>query len=144
MTDVARFFHAACVRCALTALLLCPAASARLFVSPAQTSARPQAAGVSDAAGRPLAIEDYYAIKSVGNPAISPDGHWVAFTVGTRVEDTNGNTSEVWLVAADGSSPARRVSPENADASSPQWADDNHLRFSSGGRAYLLDPGAPD
>ena len=48
--------------------------------------------------GRALAIEDYYRVKTVGNPDLSPDGKWVAFTVSTRVEATNDNTSEVWLV----------------------------------------------
>ncbi|HEY4129227.1 MAG TPA: hypothetical protein VGM50_01320, partial [Gemmatimonadaceae bacterium] len=43
------------------------------------------------AQGRPLAIEDYYRIKTVGGPAISPDTRWVAFTVTTRVEATNGS-----------------------------------------------------
>ena len=51
--------------------------------------------------GRPLAIEDYYRVKTVGNPDISPDGKWVAFTVSTRVEATNDNASEVWLVPSD-------------------------------------------
>jgi len=64
--------------------------------------------------------------------------------VGTRIEETNGNTSEVWLVAADGSSPERRVSAEGADASAVRWTDDNRLRFSAGGRMVTVDPGAPD
>ena len=59
--------------------------------------------------GRALAIEDWYRVKTVGSPEISPDGRWVAFTVGTRVEETNGETSEVWAVATDGSTPARRA-----------------------------------
>ena len=66
--------------------------------------------------GRPLAIEDYYRVKTVGNPELSPDGKWVAFTVSTRVEATNDNTSEVWLVPSDGSAPARRVSADGANA----------------------------
>ena len=33
---------------------------------------------------RALTIEDYYKIKSVGDPQISPDGKWVAFTLTTR------------------------------------------------------------
>ena len=61
--------------------------------------------------GRPLAIEDFYRIKTVGAPALSPDGAWVAFTVITRVEATNTETGEVWLVPSDGSRPAARVSP---------------------------------
>ena len=43
--------------------------------------------------GRPLAIEDYYRVKTIGNPVMSPDGKWVAFTVTSRVEATNDNTS---------------------------------------------------
>src|SRR4030095_14603602 len=65
-------------------------------------------------AGRALAIEDYYRVKTVGAPEISPDGKSVAFAVSTRIEATNGSTSEVWLVPADGSAPAHRVSPEGA------------------------------
>src|SRR5262245_64243448 len=69
--------------------------------------------------GRPLSIEDYYRVKTVGSPDLSPDGKWVAFTVSTRVEATNDNTSEVWLVPSDASSPARRVSADGANALSP-------------------------
>src|ERR1035437_8629576 len=65
---------------------------------------------LSQARGRPLAIEDYYLMKNVGSPALSPDGRWVVFDVTTRVEATNGTDSEVWLVPTDGSTAARRVS----------------------------------
>ena len=61
------------------------------------------ASAASQSAARRLAIEDYYRVKTVGNPELSPDGKWVAFTVATRVEATNDNASEVWLVPADGS-----------------------------------------
>ena len=30
---------------------------------------------------RPLTVDDYFAIKSVGAPVLSPDGAWVAYTV---------------------------------------------------------------
>ena len=91
------------------------------------------------AQGRPLAIEDYYRIKTVSAPELSPTGLWVAFTVSTRVEETNGNQSEVWIVAADGSAPARRVSDVGANATGPEWIDDSKLRFSSAGRSLVLD-----
>jgi len=92
---------------------------------------------------RPLAIEDYYRVRTVGNSDLSPDGKWVAFTVSTRVEATNDNTSEVWLVASDGSAPARRVSADGANAAAPTWLDDGRLRFSTGGRAFALQPATP-
>jgi dipeptidyl aminopeptidase/acylaminoacyl peptidase len=93
------------------------------------------AAVVSQSAttGRALAIEDYYRVKTIGGPVMSPDGKSVAFTVSTRVEATNGTTSEVWVVPSDGSTPANRVSPEGANASGPSWTTDNQLRFSVAG-----------
>ena len=30
---------------------------------------------------RPIAIDDYFKLKSVRNPQISPDGEWVAYTL---------------------------------------------------------------
>src|ERR1051326_5185419 len=83
-----------------------------LSVAPAQTS------------GRPLAIEDYYRVKTVGAPELSPDGKWVAYTVSTRVEATNGNTTEVWVAAFDGSTPPAQVGAPGDDATGPAWLDD--------------------
>ena len=48
--------------------------------------------------GRALAIEDYYRIKSVGDPQISPNGRWVAYTVSTRVEEDNTNAIDTYVV----------------------------------------------
>src|SRR5689334_20874076 len=69
------------LRSALVALALIPALAAR-----------------QGPAKRPLAIEDYYRIKTIGGVTISPDGKWVAFNVSTRLEDTNGNFAEAWVV----------------------------------------------
>ena len=33
---------------------------------------------------RPLAVDDYFAIQSVGSPIVSPDGAWVVYTVSTK------------------------------------------------------------
>src|SRR5438874_6153147 len=80
-------------------------------------------------AKRPLSIEDYYRVKTVGAPEMSPDGKRIAFMVTTRVEATNGSTSEVWMVPADGSEPAHRVTPEGQNATGLQWGSDGQLRF---------------
>src|ERR1044071_3199966 len=94
-------------------------------------------------AGRPLAIEDYYRVKTVSAPAMSPDGRWVAFTVSTRTEATNADSAEVWLVPADGSAAARRVSPPGKNASNPRWSADGRLTYQS---QYLMSlrPEQPD
>src|ERR1051325_3346338 len=97
------------------------------------------AAPLAAQTGRALSIEDYYRMRTVGNPSFSPDAKWVSFTVTTRVEENNGSTSEVWVVPADASAPARRLSGDGNDTN-PQWTDDGRLRFSLGGRSLVMNP----
>ena len=92
---------------------------------------------------RPLQLDDYYRIREVGNPELSPDGRWVAFTIGTRIEATNGTDREVWIVPTDASSPARRISSASENATSPSWDDDGRLKYVVGRRQLVLDPAAP-
>ena len=94
--------------------------------------------------GRALAIEDYYRVKTLGSPQMSPDGRWVAYTVSTRIEPTNGNVSEVWIAAFDGTTPPRQAGVVGEDATAPRWSGDNRLRFSSGGRTLVVLPAIPD
>jgi len=94
--------------------------------------------------GRALTIEDYYRVLEVGAPQMSPDARWVAYTVSRRIEATNGNSTEVWVVPASGDNAARRVSMTGTHATSPQWAQDGRLRFTASGRFWLVDPGARD
>ena len=95
-------------------------------------------------ARRALAIEDFYRLKTVGAPELAPDGKWVAYAVSTRVEETNGTTSEVWLVAAERGGAARRVSAAGVNATAPSWGDDGSLRFIAGGRSLRVNPTQPD
>src|SRR5215216_3511670 len=92
---------------------------------------------------RPLAIEDFYRVKTAAAPSLSPDARWVSFIVGSRIEESNGTQSEVWLVPSDASVAARKVSG-SANATAPRWADDGRLQFSSSGRTVTIDPNAPE
>jgi dipeptidyl aminopeptidase/acylaminoacyl peptidase len=96
-------------------------------------------------AKRPLAIEDYYKIKSIGGVTLSPDGKYVGFTVSTRVEENNGTVAEAWLVPWDGSAPAKKVSGDGASVSALMWDGAGMLRFSAGGAAWVvMNPAAPE
>jgi dipeptidyl aminopeptidase/acylaminoacyl peptidase len=98
----------------------------------------------AQSSGRALTIEDYYRVLEVGAPQMSPDARWVAFTVSRRIEATNGDSSEVWVVPASGEAAPRRVSTTATHATNPQWAADGRLRFTASGRFRLVDPGARD
>ncbi|MDQ8165701.1 MAG: S9 family peptidase [Gemmatimonadota bacterium] len=95
------------------------------------------------AAKRPLTVEDYYRLKTIGAVNISPDGKWVAYTVSSRVEESNGNTSELWVVPSDEASAPRRISAANVNAAAPVWNDDGRLEYTAGGTRYIADPARP-
>src|SRR5215470_7139270 len=74
------------------------------------------AATLSGQAKRPLAIEDYYRVLSIGNPQISADGKSVTFTVATRIEDDNSTKTETFRVPTDASARPERIEPATGAA----------------------------
>jgi len=97
-------------------------------------------------AGRALRIEDYYRIRNVGSPTISPNGQWVAFAVTTRVDDdkdANKSASEGWYVPIDGRVPPARLEPSGGDVTNLRWLDDNRLQYSRDQQQWTIDPSKP-
>jgi dipeptidyl aminopeptidase/acylaminoacyl peptidase len=82
------------------------AALVSLVASAASWPAAPlPAPGRAPQAGRPLAIEDYYRVETVGAPQFSADGRTIQFTVSTRLEADNGTRTTTYAVPVDGSAP---------------------------------------
>lgn len=78
---------------------------------------------------RSITIDDLLALKSVGNPEISPDGEWVAYTVRTRDMEEDKAQTQIWVVASDGGDAVPMTSPDYS-ASNPRWSPDNkYLSF---------------
>jgi len=68
--------------------------------------------------------EDVYALTSVGEPRLSPDGRRVAYVVSRIDGEANDYRSAVWLAPLDGSEEPRQfTSGERGDAS-PRWSPD--------------------
>jgi len=75
------------------------------------------------AAAKGLTIDDMLAMRRVGDPAVSPDGKRVAFSVRDTDLDANRGRTDVWLAATDGSSVTQLTThPDNDGA--PQWSAD--------------------
>src|SRR6266511_4128075 len=72
---------------------------------------------------RAITIDDFLALKSVGNPQLSPDGKWVAYTVTESSLKDNRGITRIWLVdVASGS--ARQLTAGPGSDRQPRWSPD--------------------
>jgi dipeptidyl aminopeptidase/acylaminoacyl peptidase len=107
----------------------------------AQASAQPAIAP------HPITLDDAFRLQDVGNPRVSPDGQWVAYTVTTTDLKEDKRTTNVWMVNWDGSQDIQLTYGYDGSASAPQWSPDGkYLSFLSsrkgpakGNQVWVLD-----
>ena len=87
-------------------------------------------------APRPLAPDDVYALKNVGDPRLSPDGRFVAYTVRELQRKEDGSDTDVYMVPlapAPNAGEALRLTGSPKPETSPRWSPDGrYLAFLSG------------
>jgi dipeptidyl aminopeptidase/acylaminoacyl peptidase len=90
--------------------------------APAQDAAQPAATR------RAFEPRDWYRLKTVSSPVMSPDGSHVAVQVQTVVEAENKRVNEIWVVstAPDAGEPVRFSSP-GVDSTNPRFSPDGKL-----------------
>jgi dipeptidyl aminopeptidase/acylaminoacyl peptidase len=91
---------------------------ARWSMSPAALFAQQPAP-----ARHPLAVDDYFRIAAVGDPQLSPDGRWVAYTVGRTSLVEGESRTRIWMVPTAGG-PAVAMTGGAYSASHPRWSPD--------------------
>jgi len=86
----------------------------------------------SGAAGtRLITIDDYFQIKDVSQPEISPDGQWVAYTVRTKMLKEDKNETRIWMVSTKGGD-AIPMTADGISSGHPRWSSDGKfLAFTS-------------
>jgi dipeptidyl aminopeptidase/acylaminoacyl peptidase len=93
---------------------------------------------------RPLQPDDIFELKSVGDPRISPDGAWVAYTVSSMDRKEDSSDTDIYMVATAGGAPIRLTGSKKPETS-PRWSPDGrYLAFLSSRdgkktQVFLLD-----
>ena len=80
---------------------------------------------------RPLKPSDVYRLQSLGDPQISPDGNWVAYTLSSVDSVKNKRNSDIWMVSWDGKESIQLTHTPDGE-SQPRWSPDGkYLSFVS-------------
>jgi len=70
-----------------------------------------------------LQVGDVHAQRTVSGPQVSPDGQWVAYTVGAVDRAEDNSDTDIWMAKWDGSERLRVTSSKEAETA-PRWSPD--------------------
>jgi dipeptidyl aminopeptidase/acylaminoacyl peptidase len=74
-------------------------------------------------APRAITIDDYFQIRAVHDPQLSPDAQWVTYTVKTAILKTDKNDERIWMVPRTGGDPIP-LTAEDVSSSHARWSPD--------------------
>src|SRR5215471_15001684 len=80
-------------------------------------------------AAHPFHVEDMHALSRVGEPKISPDGEWVAFTVTRSDVAKNKSVTNIWTVPAAGGVPTQMTFAEAGRNTDIRWSPDSRWLY---------------
>ena len=80
---------------------------------------------------RAITFDDLISMRRVSDPRISPDGKWIAYTVGVADKEANHTASDIWIVPTTGGEP-RQITRGGSDERARWSPDGKKLAFLSG------------
>jgi dipeptidyl aminopeptidase/acylaminoacyl peptidase len=93
---------------------------------------------------RAITIDDFFQIRDVSQPEVSPDGQWVAYAVRTQMLKEDKNEQRLWMISTHGGD-ALPLTAEGVSSGHARWSPDGkYISFLSardGGKSqvWLLD-----
>lgn len=78
---------------------------------------------------RNLVVDDYFRLKRVGAPEISPDGNWIAYTISEANLKEDKWETRIWMSSKEGGEPVP-MTAKGSSATHPRWSPDGkYLAF---------------
>jgi dipeptidyl aminopeptidase/acylaminoacyl peptidase len=74
-------------------------------------------------ASRAITVDDYFQIREVRDPQLSPDAKWVTYTVKTALLKEDKNEERLWMIPAAGGTPLA-LTAEGTSSSHARWSPD--------------------
>jgi dipeptidyl aminopeptidase/acylaminoacyl peptidase len=99
----------------------------------------------SDSSTRVPTVDDLLTIKSVGGTQISPDGTWVAYTVGYGDFKTDAFVTQIWI-AQSGTGKSFQLTRGDKSATTPRWSPDGQWlaflsnRIEDKNQVFVINP----
>ena len=127
---------------ALTALPSILVLGVALAAAPAMAQTPP-----APSAPHAITLDDIFRFQDIGDPQVSPDSQWVAYTLSHIDTATDKRITDLWMVSWDGSQDIELTYNTESSASSPRWSPDGkYLSFEAdrpgkakGSQVWILD-----
>jgi dipeptidyl aminopeptidase/acylaminoacyl peptidase len=72
---------------------------------------------------RPITIDDYFQIRTVHEPQLSPDAKWLLYTVTTAQLKEDKNEDRIWMISTAGGD-AAALTAQGVSSTHPRWSPD--------------------
>jgi dipeptidyl aminopeptidase/acylaminoacyl peptidase len=83
-------------------------------------------AAFAQQAASPFTINDLLKVRRVGDPQVSPDGKWVAYTIGDVNKEANRTLTQIYLLPIGGGEP-KQLTTGDKSSNTPRWSPDGKM-----------------